>query len=397
MSTSITESKGIWSIGRLAYCGVFLSVAFCFGKVALIAALIMFGASEKLDFNPHIQAAWMVVFALIGVWGMKRDARQHGDARPFWLGVGGLVLLVLTIYGHYHKSFEFMAYMTLVISVFWNQNIALKHLAGELRESNAEIEHKNAQLRERNAEIERKNAQLEQASQMKSKFLAAMSHELRTPLNAVIGFSEVLDARMFGEMNEKQSEYVKDIHEAGHHLLALINDILDLSKIEAGRMALEQAEFDLPQMLESATLLIQGRAANHGLTLKLDVDERLGGIVGDERKLKQVLINLLTNAVKFTPDGGRIELKATPVGDGTVEIAVKDTGVGIAPEEQATIFEEFHQACTADGHNQEGLGLGLALSKRFVEMHEGTIRVQSQPDQGSTFTVTLPLQPCPAS
>ena len=383
MSTTITKSKGIWSVGRLAYCGVFASVAFCFGKTALIAALIIFGASETLDFNPHMQAAWMVAFALVGVWGMKRDYRQHHDPRPLWLGVVGLVLLIVVIYGYYHKSFEFMAYMTLVIAVFWNQNVALKHLAGILRE--------------RNAEIERKNAQLEQASQMKSKFLAAMSHELRTPLNAVIGFSEVLDARMFGEMNEKQTEYVKDIHEAGHHLLALINDILDLSKIEAGRMALEQTEFDLPQMLESATLLIQERAAKHGLSVKLDVDERLGGIVGDERKLKQVLINLLTNAVKFTPDGGRIELKAALTGDDSVEIAVKDTGVGIAPEEQATIFEEFRQACTADGRNQEGLGLGLALSKRFVEMHGGNIRVRSQPEQGSTFTFTLPLQPCPAS
>ena len=288
MSTTITQSnKGIWGIGRLAFSGVFLSIAFCYGKAALVAGFILFGASETIDFNKHIQAAWMVAFSLIGVWGMNRDCRQHHDPRPFRLGVVGLVLLVVTIYVYYHESFAFIAYMTLVVAVFWNQNLALKHFAGELRERNTEIEHKNAQLGERNAEIERKNAQLEQASQMKSKFLAAMSHELRTPLNAVIGFSEVLDARMFGEMNEKQTEYVKDIHEAGHHLLALINDILDLSKIEAGRMALEQAEFDLPQMLESATLLIQERAAKHGLTVKLDVDERLGGIVGDERKLKQ--------------------------------------------------------------------------------------------------------------
>ena len=383
MSTTMTQSKGIWGIGRLAFTGVFCSIAFCYGKAALVAAFILFGASETITFNKHIQAVWMVAFSLVGAWGMRRDYWLHHDPRPFRLGVVGVVLLFVTIYGYYHESFAFIAYMTMVVAVFWNQNIALKHFSDELRE--------------RNAEIERKNAQLEQASQMKSKFLAAMSHELRTPLNAVIGFSEVLDARMFGEMNEKQSEYVKDIHEAGHHLLALINDILDLSKIEAGRMELDQAEFDLPQMLESATLLIQERAAQHGLTIKLDVDERLGGIVGDERKLKQVLINLLTNAVKFTPDGGRIELKAAPASDGTVEIAVKDTGIGIAPEEQATIFEEFHQACTADGHNQEGLGLGLALSKRFVEMHGGSIRVRSQPEQGSTFTFTLPLQPCPAS
>lgn len=382
MSTTITQSKGIWGVGRLAYGGVLCSIAFCYGKGALLAALIMFGASETIDVNPHMQAAWMVAFALVGIWGMQRDYRLHRDPRPFWLGVAGLVLLIITIYGYYHKSFEFIAYMTLVGAVFWNQNVALKQLADELRR--------------RNTEIERKNVQLEQASQMKSKFLATMSHELRTPLNAVIGFSEVLDARMFGEMNEKQSEYIKDIHEAGHHLLALINDILDLSKIEAGRMALKQAEFDLPQMLESTTLLIQERAAKHGLNLKLDIDERLGGIVGDERKLKQVLINLLTNAVKFTPDGGHIELKAAPAGN-AVEIAVKDTGVGIAPEEQATIFEEFHQATTNDGRNQEGLGLGLALSKRFVEMHGGTIRVRSQPEQGSTFTFTLPLHPCPAS
>jgi signal transduction histidine kinase len=244
----------------------------------------------------------------------------------------------------------------------------------------------NARLFE---EIADKSRQLEAASRHKSEFLANMSHELRTPLNAVIGFSEVLLQRMFGDLNAKQDEYLKDIYASGQHLLSLINDILDLSKIEAGRMELELSDVHLATAIDNALILVRERASRRGLRLGSTLDERLGTIRADERKVKQVLLNLLSNAIKFTPEGGRIEVRATPT-NGGVEISVSDTGVGIAPEDQEAIFEEFRQVGTAD-KKVEGTGLGLALSRKFIELHAGRIWVKSQLGQGSTFTFTLPV------
>ena len=246
------------------------------------------------------------------------------------------------------------------------------------------------ELETRNREIEDKSRQLEVASQHKSEFLANMSHELRTPLNAVIGFSEVLTDRMFGELNEKQDEYLKDIHASGQHLLSLINDILDLSKIEAGRMELEVADFHLPQAIDNALVLVRERALRRSITLEQSIDPRLGEIRGDERKVKQVLLNLLSNAIKFTPEGGRIGVRARPA-DGSVEVTVADTGVGIAPEDQEAIFEEFRQVGAAE-KKAEGTGLGLALARKFVDLHGGRIWVVSQVGVGSTFTFTLPVR-----
>jgi signal transduction histidine kinase len=244
-------------------------------------------------------------------------------------------------------------------------------------------------------EIADKSRQLEVASQHKSEFLANMSHELRTPLNAILGFSEVLAQGMFGEVNEKQTEYLHDILESGRHLLSLINDILDLSKIEAGRMELEVSEFDLPQAIQNALTLIRERALRRGIALHQVIDDQVASIRADERKIKQVLLNLLSNAIKFTPEGGRIEVRAVPT-DGMIEVSVTDTGIGIAPEYQETVFEEFRQVGTAD-KKAEGTGLGLALSRKFIELHGGRIRVTSRVGVGSTFTFTLPVSPRPAS
>ena len=240
-------------------------------------------------------------------------------------------------------------------------------------------------------EIQEKSAQLEIANKHKSDFLANMSHELRTPLNAIIGFSEVLIDKMFGEVNEKQLDYLKDIHESGRHLLSLINDILDLSKIEAGRMDLELSSFHLPTALSNAMTLVRERAQRHSIRLGLTVDPRLGELQADERKFKQIVVNLLSNAVKFTPDGGRVDVSAK-LDTTKVEIAVRDTGIGIAPEDQALVFEEFKQVGRDYTRKAEGTGLGLALTKRFVELHGGAIRLESAPGKGSTFTVSLPIQ-----
>jgi GAF domain-containing protein len=238
-------------------------------------------------------------------------------------------------------------------------------------------------------EIADKSAQLEAASRHKSEFLANMSHELRTPLNAIIGFSEILAEKMFGDINEKQTEYLQDILESGRHLLSLINDILDLSKVEAGRMELELSEFDLPNAIDNALILVRERASRRGIRLGSTIDERIGTIGGDERKVKQVLLNLLSNALKFTPEGGRIDVGAR-LDDHVAEVSVADTGIGIAPADQDAVFEEFRQVGAAD-KKAEGTGLGLALSRKFIELHGGKIWVKSQVGAGSTFTFTLPL------
>jgi signal transduction histidine kinase len=246
------------------------------------------------------------------------------------------------------------------------------------------------------SELEDKSRELEAASRHKSEFLANMSHELRTPLNAIIGFSEVLGERMFGDLNDKQAEYIQDIQSSGRHLLALINDILDLSKVEAGRMELDLTRFDLPAAIGGAVILVRERATRHGLALDLSVDDQLGPFVGDERKIRQVLLNLLSNAVKFTPEGGRISIRAVPA-DGGVEISVSDTGIGIAPEDQEAIFQEFRQVGTDYARKREGTGLGLALARRFIDLHGGRIWVKSRPGEGSTFTFRLPTRPWPAN
>jgi GAF domain-containing protein/anti-sigma regulatory factor (Ser/Thr protein kinase) len=238
-------------------------------------------------------------------------------------------------------------------------------------------------------EIEEKSRQIEAANRHKSEFLANMSHELRTPLNAIIGFSEVLGERLFGELNEKQAEYTDDILSSGRHLLSLINEILDLSKVEAGRMELELAQFNLPLAIDNARTFVRERATKHGINLDVTIDERLGEFMGDERKIKQILLNLLSNAVKFTPEGGRIGINARQT-DGSVEISVSDTGIGIAPGDQAKIFEEFRQVGTDYAHKTEGTGLGLTLAKKFVELHGGKIWVESEVGKGSKFTFTLP-------
>ena len=242
------------------------------------------------------------------------------------------------------------------------------------------------------AELGRLYEQVAIANRNKSEFLANMSHELRTPLNAIIGFSEVLIEKMFGDVNDKQLEYLQDIHSSGHHLLSLINDILDLSKIEAGRMELELSSFDLGETLQHALALVRERASRHRLTLELELEPHIDTWVADERKVRQVVINLLSNAVKFTPEGGSVTVRARRAAADAVEIAVADTGVGIAPDQQALVFEEFRQASGEHLRKSEGTGLGLSLAKRFVELHGGTIRVESAPGRGSTFAFTLPVR-----
>ena len=245
-----------------------------------------------------------------------------------------------------------------------------------------------ANVNRMNDELRSVYAELEEASQHKSEFLANMSHELRTPLNAVIGFSQVLRDEMVGSVNEKQAEYLDDITSSGNHLLSLINDVLDLSKVEAGQVELEVHPFSLREALERGVVMVRERATEDGVRVALAADAEVDPVNGDERRIKQVIFNLLSNAVKFTPAGGEVDVSATRV-NGEVRVSVADTGPGIAPEDRDRIFEEFQQSETGVGQ-REGTGLGLALSKRFVELHGGRIWLESELGQGSTFTFALP-------
>jgi signal transduction histidine kinase/ActR/RegA family two-component response regulator len=238
-------------------------------------------------------------------------------------------------------------------------------------------------------ELALKTHELEIASRHKSEFLASMSHELRTPLNAVIGFSEVLLDRLFGELNDKQMEYLEDIRGSGRHLLELLNEILDLSKVEAGRMELELGETSVREALEHSVAMVRERASRQGLSLDVVVDPGVDVVVADPLRLKQVILNLLTNAVKFTPIGGRVEARAGRV-DGEIQVSVEDSGIGIADDDLERIFESFQQGPRSASGAAEGTGLGLTLSKRIVELHGGRLWVESRLGHGSTFTFAIP-------
>jgi signal transduction histidine kinase/DNA-binding response OmpR family regulator len=238
-------------------------------------------------------------------------------------------------------------------------------------------------------ELERKSAELEVASQHKSEFLASMSHELRTPLNAVIGFSEVLLERMFGDLNERQEEYLHDILGSGKHLLDLLNDILDLSKVEAGRMELERSTFSVRQTMDYGLSLMRERALRQAVTLRLDVAPGVGLVEADELRFKQVVLNLLSNAVKFTPAGGEVVVRAAADGAELV-VSVSDTGIGVPPEDRERIFESFQQGGRA-ATQQEGTGLGLTLCRRIVDLLGGRMWLDSEQGKGSTFSFAIPL------
>lgn len=239
-------------------------------------------------------------------------------------------------------------------------------------------------------ELREQSLALELASRHKSEFLASMSHELRTPLNAVLGFSEVLLERMFGDLNERQEEYLRDIHGSGKHLLELLNEILDLSKVEAGRMEIDYSAFDLRALLEEAVAMLRARATAHGIDLSVDVEPGLVQAYSDQLRLKQVVLNLVTNAVKFTGDGGSVRVRArrTPV---DVEVTVSDTGVGIPEADRERIFESFQQGGRGAAR-EEGTGLGLTLSRRIVELLGGRMWLESEVGVGSTFGFTLPAR-----
>lgn len=268
-----------------------------------------------------------------------------------------------------------------------------------------------AKLEEINREIASQNVALGQASRMKSEFLANMSHELRTPLNAIIGFSELLKDGLVGALSPQQEEYVGDIFDSGKHLLSLIKDILDLSKIEAGKMELELESTNIDGLLQNSLTVLRERALSHRICLRYAGDD-IGSIRVDQRKVKQIVFNLLSNAVKFTPDGGDVALRARRVERGQLqnipmagdpdaplpdslhylELSVTDTGIGIDADDLNRLFQPFVQLDSGLSRKYEGTGLGLSLVKQLVELHGGVLSVKSKLGYGSEFTVWLPNQ-----
>ncbi len=263
--------------------------------------------------------------------------------------------------------------------------------------TNAEMTAVNTQLRDEIVERQRIQHELEQsknaaegANRAKSEFLANMSHELRTPLNSVIGFSDVLSERAFGPLNENQAQYVTDILESGQHLLALVNDVLDLAKIEAGSVEINLSAVDVGRLVERSLQMFRERAIRGGVRLSAKIGQCSDHFEADERRLKQLLYNLLSNAIKFTPEGGEVRVEVDFSAD-MLELRVSDTGVGIPHQLQEKIFESFFQADSTLSKNAQGTGLGLAVARQIVELHGGAICVQSEPNQGSTFIVRLPV------
>jgi signal transduction histidine kinase/ActR/RegA family two-component response regulator len=256
------------------------------------------------------------------------------------------------------------------------------HLERKVRERTQELEVVNQKLQDSNRELQRLNS-------LKSEFLANMSHELRTPLNAIIGFSELLLDPTFGALNEDQKGYTSDILSSGRHLLELINDILDLSKIEAGKMRLAKEVFEIGPAVEEAMSLLRVEAGRKSLRLASRVEDARLLVEADRSKVKQVMYNLLSNAVKFTPPGGQVTLTAAATGD-DLKIEVIDSGIGIRQEDQERIFEAFTQVDGSLARQYQGTGLGLTLVRRFVEMHGGRVEIWSRPDEGSRFTILIP-------
>ncbi len=374
--------------------------------------LLILAATFVRGLQRYLQ--WLIAFGVLivglGVIAMIALAREPGNH----LYYAGLLITFMYLYGLTLMRFSFTSAVCgiLVIvyevtaltitrtpfAIFMNNTFFLvtanfigmySHYTIE-RYRRQEFLQKRA-AEERAAELERANRKAEAASRAKSEFLANVSHELRTPLNSIIGFSEIMKKGMTGDLSEEQKEYCKDIWESGKHLLRLINDILDLSKIEAGMMTLDLGTVDVKRTIQDCLTLFRERAMRQGIAISCDIAETVGEITADERKIKQVIFNLVSNALKFTPDSGRVGLVARRNTD-HVLVTVWDTGIGMTPEDMTRLFRPFQQLDTTLTKQYEGTGLGLHLCKNIIEMHHGAIWVESKVSQGSKFHFTIPAE-----
>lgn len=370
-----TQSIRSSRFGLLANASVLLSIVMCYGKIAVIAALSLAGITVA-DINPHLQAALMAGFALVAVAGLAVDYRHHRDLAPLALGATGVAVMTATLYVSFDPRAEFLAYACLIAAVFMNQQAALKLLTD--------------QLRLHGEEIAGKNRQLEAASRHKSDFLAGMSHELRTPLNAVLGFNEMILDGIYGPLSPKLRPPLEEMQGSGRHLLRLINNVLDLAKIEAGKMELAVSDYSVQDTVESVSRTLRPIAAEKGLELRTSIPADMPLARGDAGRISQCLLNLAGNALKFTK-AGRVEIEVQ-LADDRLVYRVTDTGIGIPADKIGGLFTEFGQADATIAAEYGGTGLGLSITKKFIDMHGGRIWVTSEPGKGSAFVFELPLR-----
>jgi signal transduction histidine kinase/ActR/RegA family two-component response regulator len=317
-----------------------------------------------------------VGLVLLGLWLPQR----------WYILVAAITGTFLTVFGHIISPIATQSQVVianLFIAIFAIWVVSLLCYIYKRDEETLEV---------RTKELVETNLQLQEANQGKTRFLSSMSHELRTPLNAVLGFADLLKGKFFGSLNDKQSGYVTQIEKSGKHLLDLINELLDIAKIDSGTSELHLEEFDPKEYLIGTVGLMQPQFGKKNIEVSVSHDPSLATMTGDRRRCNQIMLNLLSNAAKYTPEGGKVAVRFARH-EGQFKLMVSDTGLGIEPQEQEKIFSEFHQADRVRDENLGGTGIGLALTRRLVEMHGGEIGVTSTLGKGSTFWFTLPLKP----
>jgi signal transduction histidine kinase len=406
-----TTGKHQWSV----YCGVICTAGLFF-------FLFYTGG---VDHSGHL---WLYTFPLFSFFLL---GSKKGTILTFLL-LGSIMLALsindgfqtATLYTGRFKIRVFASLMVIVVYAYFFESTR-KAAQKELSVKNKELEEKIVEGRNSAKALKQAMETAKNASLAKSEFLANMSHELRTPLNHIIGFTELVVDKKFGELNDVQEEYLDDVLNSSQHLLSLINDILDISKVEAGKLKLETSDVNLKLLMKNSLVMVQEKSLKHGIRMTTNLDGVPDTVQGDERKLKQILYNLVSNAVKFTPDGGEVVLEARMVdcfirkgrrsGDAKrlqmikaeingdhihykrsikcIEISVSDTGIGIKPEDQKNIFNPFEQAENSASRRFQGTGLGLSLSKSLVELHGGKIWLESEGEgKGSVFRFVIPVQ-----
>ncbi len=360
------------------------TVVYFLVNTVLVAGAVSFERGISLIANWGDSALWTSVSAFTGLTlgSLLLLLLEATGPTGVILGLPPCLLLVKFYHSHKERLERQQADMERV--VHYNER-----LEADVRSRTAELREAVSKLEEANREMRRKNVQLSEANRVKNVFLANMSHELRTPLNAIIGFSELMAEGAAGALTGEQRSHCHDIRDSGLHLLHLIDGILDLSKIEAGKLEVHRQPTDPAPLLEEAASMVRPQALRGGLELSIDVAPDLGSANLDPGLFRQVLVNLLTNAVKFTPSGGQVRVRATREG-GDLVVRVSDSGIGIDPEQQARIFDEFYQVDASYSRRYQGSGLGLALVRRMVRLHDGVVRLDSAPGEGSTFTVSIP-------